>query len=216
MPQPPLILPQAILFDMDGTLTQDTIDFELIRQDLGFGPEPILETIHRLSGEHRELCERKLLKWERHFADNSELNAGCLDLLDWLTARNISTALITRNTRSSVQTVLEKHGLQFEVQITREDGKFKPDPEPLWLACDRLGVKAADTWMVGDWKYDIEAGNAAGATSVWLSHGRSPRPFDAIPAITVRDLQELTTVLQDADRSARFSGAANIDDKEQA
>ncbi len=202
MHQTMLILPQAILFDMDGTLTQDTIDFELIRQDLGFGEVPILETIHRLAGEAKTIAEQKLLKWEQHFAGLSELNEGCLDLLDWLTARGISTALITRNTRSSVQTVLAKHGLQFQVQITREDGRFKPHPEPLWLACKRLGVKPADTWMVGDWKFDIEAGNAAGATSVWLSHGRSPRPFEAEPHLTVRDLQELATVLQDADRSS--------------
>ncbi len=196
----PLILPKAILFDMDGTLTQDTIDFELIRQDLGFGQVPILETIRNLPGQAKALAEQKLLKWESHFASLSELNAGCLDLLDWLSARSIATALITRNTRSSVQTVLEKHGLQFEVQITREDGRFKPHPEPLWLACDRLGVKPADTWMVGDWKFDIEAGNAAGATSVWLSHGRFPKPFEAEPHLTVRDLQELTTVLQEAGR----------------
>jgi len=193
-----LILPKAILFDMDGTLTQDTIDFELIRQDLGIVPEPILETIGRMSGEQRIQAEAILLKWEQHFAGESELNEGCLDLLDWLTAKGILTALITRNTRSSVQTVLEKHGLQFEVQITREDGRFKPHPEPLLLACERLGVSPSETWMVGDWKFDIEAGNAAGCKSVWLSHDRSPRPFDAEPAITVRDLCELAELLKRA------------------
>ena len=198
MHQPPLILPKAILFDMDGTLTQDTIDFELIRQDMGLGPEPILETLSKMPAAEREIAESKLLHWESHFASTSELNDGCLDLLDFLTANGIVTALITRNTRSSVQTVLQKHGLQFEVQITREDGRFKPHPEPLWLACERLGVLPADTWMVGDWKYDIEAGNAAGITSVWISHGRSPRPFEAEPKIVVRDLCELANVLQRA------------------
>jgi len=191
-----LILPKAILFDMDGTLTQDLIDFEVIRADMGIGPNPILETIDKMSGEEREQAELKLLKWEQKYAEESMLNEGCLDLLDWLSARNIKSALITRNTRQSVQTVLEKHGLSFEVQITREDGRFKPHPEPLWLACDRLGVSPADTWMVGDWRYDIEAGAAAGIKSVWLSHGRSPRPFEAEPWRTVRDLCELKQVLE--------------------
>jgi len=191
-----LILPKAILFDMDGTLTQDLIDFEVIRTDMGIGPNPILETIDKMSGEEREQAELKLLKWEQKYAEESLLNEGCLDLLDWLSARNIKSALITRNTRQSVQTVLEKHGLSFEVQITREDGRFKPHPEPLWLACDRLGVAPADTWMVGDWRYDIEAGAAAGIKSVWLSHGRSPRPFEAEPWRTVRDLCELKQVLE--------------------
>jgi HAD superfamily hydrolase (TIGR01549 family) len=197
-----LTLPKAILFDMDGTLTQDTIDFELIRADLGIGAVPILETLGQMSGEQRELAEAKLLRWELKYAHESELNAGCIDLLDWLSERRIASALITRNTRSSVQTVLAKHGLQFGVQITREDGRFKPHPEPLWLACDRLGVKPGDTWMVGDWRYDIEAGNAAGIKSVWLSHGRSPRPFEAEPWLTVKDLCELAAVLQRTEKES--------------
>jgi len=193
-----LTLPKAILFDMDGTLTQDTIDFELIRADLGIGPHPILETINAMSAHERERAEAILLKWELKYAHESELNAGCIDLLDWLSGREIRSALITRNTRSSVQTVLAKHGLEFGVQITREDGRFKPHPEPLWLACERLGVTPGDAWMVGDWRYDIEAGNAAGIKSVWLSHGRLPRPFEAEPWLTVKDLCELAAVLQRA------------------
>ncbi len=196
MNQQPLILPKAILFDMDGTLTQDTIDFELIRAALGIGQEPILEAMSRMIGDRKTAAEATLLKWEQKFAGESELNAGCLDLLDWLTANGIRSALITRNTRASVQTVLEKHGLSFEVQITREDGRFKPHPEPLLLACERLGVSPGNAWMVGDWKYDIEAANAAEIRSVWISHGRLPRPFAEEPWLTVRDLCELASVLK--------------------
>jgi HAD superfamily hydrolase (TIGR01549 family) len=187
-----LILPKAVLFDMDGTLTQDTMDLDRLRRDLGM-PEgiAILEAIAKLEAGPRAMAEKTLHDFELNAAMESELNEGCLDLLDWLTARRIGTALITRNTRRSVATVLEKHGLQFEVQITREDGIFKPNPEPLWLACERIGVQPADTWMVGDWKYDIEAANAAGIFSVWLSHGREKRPFAAVPSLVVKDLCEL-------------------------
>ena len=197
---PPLRFPRAVLFDMDGTLTRDTIDYDAIRADLGVGPSPILEWIDNLPAEHQPAAHAKLQKWEAKFSEESELNEGCIDLLDWLTERGVPTALITRNTRSSVQTVLQKHGLQFAVQITREDGKFKPDPAPLLIACDRLGVSAADAWMVGDWKYDIEAATAAKMTSIWLTHGRSPRPFDAEPTYAVRDLCELVMLL---DKGAR-------------
>jgi beta-phosphoglucomutase-like phosphatase (HAD superfamily) len=50
----------------------------------------------------------------------------------------LPTALITRNSRLSAACVLQRHGLAFDVLITRDDGKFKPDPDPLLLACERL------------------------------------------------------------------------------
>jgi HAD superfamily hydrolase (TIGR01549 family) len=187
-----LILPKAVLFDMDGTLTQDTMDLDRLRRDLGM-PEgvAILEAIAKMETDQRGVAEKTLHDFELNAAHESELNEGCLDLLDWLEARQIGTALITRNTRRSVETVLKKHGLDFAVQITREDGIFKPRPDPLWLACEKIGVDPKHTWMVGDWKYDIEAANAANIFSVWLSHGREKRPFEAVPDLVVRDLCEL-------------------------
>ncbi|MGN6726456.1 MAG: HAD family hydrolase, partial [Tepidisphaeraceae bacterium] len=61
---------------------------------------------------------------------------------------------------------------------------------PLHIACERLGVSRDRVWMVGDWKYDIEAANAAGIHGVWLSYGRE-RTFDAVPDRVVYDLAEL-------------------------
>ena len=83
----------------------------------------------------------------------------------------------------------------FEVLITREDGKFKPDPAPLREACRRLGVGTTDVWMVGDGQYDVEAALAAGIASVWVSHGRI-KPFAAEPNWVVQGLQELTAMLE--------------------
>ncbi len=197
----PLILPKAILFDMDGTLTEDRLDFDEIKGRLGLGEAPILESLARMPPEERTRAEGILHKWEAEGAADCRLNHGCLDLLDWLDAHGILSALITRNTRRSVETVLEKHGLSFEVRITREDGQFKPHPEPLWLACERLKVKPEEAWMVGDWKYDIEAGNAAGVRTVWLSYGRK-RVFEAVPWRTVADLPALSRLLAGCATSA--------------
>jgi phosphoglycolate phosphatase len=117
-------------------------------------------------------------------------------MLAWLDRHRIGVAVITRNSRTSVKAVCQRHGLNFEVLITREDGKFKPDPAPLLAACRRLGVEKEDVWMVGDGQYDVEAGLAAGILTVWVSHGRI-KPFAAEPWWVVQDLQELTRVLQD-------------------
>jgi FMN phosphatase YigB (HAD superfamily) len=58
------------------------------------------------------------------------------------------------------------------------------------VACQRLGVPQADTWMIGDGQFDIEAGTAAGMCTIWISHGKQ-RAFQAMPWREVRDLWEL-------------------------
>jgi HAD superfamily hydrolase (TIGR01509 family) len=189
------ILPQAILFDMDGTLTAPILDFELIRKDMGISGQPILEALARMGDEQRKVAEAALHRHEDRAALESTLNPGCSELLEWLKVAKVETAVVTRNSRRSVATVFERHGLHFDVCVTREDGKFKPDPAPLQLACGRLGVNAENTWMVGDGSHDVHAGIAAGIRTVWLSHSRD-RDFPGEPWMVVRDLLELTDVLK--------------------
>ena len=189
-------LPKAILFDMDGTLTEERLQWDDLRAEMGIATtDPILETILRMNDADRARAEAVLHHHENLAACRSALVPGCNELLHWMDARGIGRALITRNTRASVRTVFDRCGLHFDVAITREDGLFKPDPAPLLSACDRLGVSKQDVWMVGDWKYDIEAANAAGIHGVWLSYGRD-RAFGAIPDRVVNDLSELFAVLK--------------------
>lgn len=189
------MLPQAILFDMDGTLTRPMLDFPRIKAEMGIGARPILEALAEMSPAERRAAEQVLHRHEDLAAEHSTLNAGCRELLDWLDAQRVGVAIITRNRRRSVETVLSKHALKFEVLVTRDDGLFKPDPQPLRLACERLSVKPTQAWMIGDGQYDVEAGIAAGMRTVWISHDR-PRPFDAEPWQTVAGLPELHAILK--------------------
>jgi len=189
-----LPLPRAILFDMDGTLTAPMLDFPRIKREMGIGAQPILEALAQISPTHRANAEAILLRHEQRAAMESTLNHGCRDVLGWLRERAMPTALITRNSRLSVSTVLARHGLSFDVLVTREDGRFKPDPEPLLLTCRTLGVAPAHAWMVGDGQYDVEAGLAAGVPTVWVSHGKEPT-FTAKPWRVIRDLPGLRNML---------------------
>jgi HAD superfamily hydrolase (TIGR01509 family) len=189
-------LPRAILFDMDGTITEPMLDFARIKAEMGIGRRPILEALAEMSAEERKVAEAVLHRHEEEAAAKSVLNSGCHEMLQWLERHRVGMAVITRNSRISVQTVCLKHGLDFGVLITREDGKFKPDPAPLLEACRRLNVAKEDVWMVGDGQYDVEAGLAAGITTVWVSHGQI-KPFGAEPWRVVQGLQELTVMLKD-------------------
>jgi HAD superfamily hydrolase (TIGR01509 family) len=202
-----IALPRALLFDMDGTLTEPYFDFPRIRAEIGIGDRPLLETIAQMPPAERAVAEAILHHHEHRAATESTLNAGCNELIALAVARSLKTALITRNTRKSANCVLEKHDLSFDVLITREDanGKYKPDPAPLWLACEKLGVEPPHAWMVGDSYHDVDAGIAAGIKTVWISYGQ-PRAFANEPWRTVHNLHELIVLLSNCGDGSRARG----------
>lgn len=189
------VLPRAVLFDMDGTFTEPMLDFPRIKADMGIGDRPILEALADMNAPRRAAVEAILERHEEEAAARSALNPGCPELLDWLAAHDIRTALITRNSRRSVQTLIERHGLHVDFTVSRADAPHKPDPAGLRLACQRFGVAPHEAWMVGDGQYDVEAGLAAGITTVWVSHGQ-PRWFQAVPWRTAENLHDVADLLR--------------------
>lgn len=195
-PEHPEILPAAVLFDMDGTLTEPMLDFPRIKAEMDIGGRPILEAMAEMNPTDLLRAQAVLGRHEAEAARLSALNPGCREVLGWLERRGVGVALVTRNSRRSVETVVRRHGLAIDVLVAREDARPKPHAEPLLLACGRLGVESGAAWMVGDGQYDVEAGHAAGLPTVWLSHGRKPRPFAAEPWRVVEDLFGMVDLLE--------------------
>ncbi|MCS7033261.1 MAG: HAD family hydrolase [Phycisphaerae bacterium] len=190
--------PRAILFDLDGTLTRPLLDFAQIRAEMGApAGVGILEWLETADTAHRQRAEQILDRHETTAARQSELSEGCRDLLDWLRSAGVPAGVVTRNSRRCTELVRNKHGLAFAVEMTRDDGVFKPDPAPLRLACGRLGLDCAEVWMVGDGEFDVRAGLAAGCPTIWISHGRQ-RHFSWTPWITLFNLRELQNLLEAA------------------
>lgn len=171
---------RLVVFDMDGTITRPVLDFPRIRAALGV-PEPLLESLQALPpGPDRERRFAILETFEREAAEASELNPGARESLDFLASRGIPAALVTRNSRRSVRTVMERHALSFAAVVTREDAPPKPRPEPLWLICERLAVPPPLALMVGDHAMDVVGGKAAGLRTALVTNGRPPADLDRI------------------------------------
>jgi len=85
--------------------------------------------------------------------------------------RGLKSGLVTRNSRKSVDVVLGSLGVRFDAVVSREDAPPKPAPDPVLLACRRMGVEPAAAMFVGDFEFDLLAGRRAGVTTVLL---RSP------------------------------------------
>jgi HAD superfamily hydrolase (TIGR01549 family) len=183
---------QAVIFDMDGTLTRQNLDFSVIRQEIGLGPEPVLESIVRMAPADRARAEAILERHEAVAAASCELQPGAEEVVREIRSRGVAAALMTRNSRKSVEVFKTRHGLGFDLIWTREDGPMKPSPEPIFLICDRLGVKATNAWVVGDFRFDIICGAEAGARTVLFVEAGRQRPDWAAEAdYVIDDLHEL-------------------------
>ena len=183
---------------MDGTLTQPYFDFDAIRREIGLPTEPrtpILEAMETMAPAGRRRAERILLCHEARAAEESILWEDTLPVLAALREAGIPIGCITRNSRASADTVIALHSLAFDALFTREDGPLKPSPEPVRAICRKLGADPGKAWMVGDYLFDMQAGRAAGATTVlMLGDARLPEWADSADHV-IRRLAELLELI---------------------
>ena len=181
---------------MDGTLTCQNLDFDLIRSEIGLDKVPILEAMREMTPGDRARTEAILRRHEAVAADTSELQPFAFEVVSAVQAAGLRVALMTRNSRHSVEVFQSRHGLVFDLVWTREDGPTKPSPEPILAICRKLSVEPADMWSVGDYHYDIICGARAGTKTVLLvAEGRDRPPWAGEADYVIADLRELLGLL---------------------
>jgi len=188
--------PSIVIFDMDGTLTRPLLDFDQIRAEIGLGPGPVLEAVQALPSDRRARAEAILQRHEDQAAAASRLQPGAACVVASIRAAGIPAVLMTRNSRRSVDVVLARHGLAFELIWTRGDGPMKPSPEPILEICRRLNTDPCRSWAVGDFHYDILCGAAAGSRTVlFLNDPEAPPDWAAEADEVICNLIELLDFL---------------------
>ena len=191
----------AVIFDMDGTLTRPILDFDAIRNEMGGIEGPILEAMAKMNASQRLHANEVLLRHERHAAAQSQLNPGVHDLFEQLRSDGRYIGLLTRNSAESVETISRVHKIAFDAVITREDdGPIKPDPWPFSQLCQKLDVPPENAIMVGDYLFDILCGRSAGAKTVLLTTYHAYKSFEDDADYVVDHLQELIGVLTELEK----------------
>lgn len=180
----------AILFDVDGTLL-DSAEFVLgaVEYTLrinGHTPPP-RERIATIMGPPLAECYRRLVPdldpnqlcdthrgWQRDRMHLVRPFPNTVRTLQALRTAGIHCAAVTARSRVSSLGTLDGAGLAglLEVVISAEDTpRTKPYPDPVFAAQEKLGVFPANAALVGDTAADIEAGRAAGVTTIGALYG---------------------------------------------
>jgi HAD superfamily hydrolase (TIGR01509 family) len=187
---------RGVVFDLDGTLVVQELDFEAMRREIGLpSGTPLLEAVERLHGAEREAAVAVLRRHELAAAETARLNPGVRDFLDWLTARGVRQAVLSRNMREAVLKVLRRCGMTFELVLAREDAPYKPSPEGLWQICAAWGVAPGEVLMIGDYLYDVQAGRRAGTRTALVTHGRA-LPFAHLADVAFASFEDVPDVLR--------------------
>ena len=121
----------GVIFDLDGTLVDSKLDFERMRREMQLpSGEPILEAIEAMpEGRQKSNCLDILREHEMRGAEQATVIPGAGRLLSDLSKRGMLLGVLTRNSQESTARVVDRLDLSFDVILTREDVRPKPDPE---------------------------------------------------------------------------------------
>jgi HAD superfamily hydrolase (TIGR01548 family) len=183
-----VLRPEALIFDLDGVIADESVSYRRTIVDTAatFGLEIDLAAVNeaKAGGDANNDWEltRRLLsdagidvaldevtaRFEAIYQGTETapglrrherllVAAGTLTEL----AARLPLAVVTGRPRRDSERFLTDHGVAelFRAVVTMEDAPVKPDPAPVRLALERLGV--AHAWMVGDTPDDIRAARAA-------------------------------------------------------
>lgn len=183
------------IFDLDGTLTIAQHNFEEIRQKLGLPASlGILEAIASKPEQQRILLTEKLDQMELLLAQKAKPQPGAIGLIKGLHARGAKLAILTRNSRANADAALASFGIAElfdpEAILGRENCAAKPSADGIELMLRRWRAPSAETVMVGDYLYDLQAGRAASVSTIHFCLDQS-RVWPEFTDFRVSSLQRL-------------------------
>ena len=188
---------KAVIFDLDGTITQPYFDFDAIREEIGLARDsgPLLESMEKMTPQLRQKAENILHKHEERAVIESKLNTGARQTLSTLRALGIHIGILTRNQRANAYAIASKHNLQFDAVIGREDGPAKPDAFGVQQLCRQFGVKPEETLVVGDYLFDLLCAKAAGAYAVLLANHYQANDFVEHADFCIDNITEILDII---------------------
>lgn len=198
--------PQAVLFDLDGTLVDSAPDFytvvnslraedglpalphPAIREQVSNGGMALARLTWNLTADHPQLADyrlRLLARYSEHIGTASSLFPGFAQTLHGLQQAGIQWGIVTNKPRPYTEPLLQRLGIEAAVVVCPDDvSQPKPHPEPLFKAAADLNLEASQCWYVGDHIRDIDAARAAGMPSVaalfgYVEAGDDPQQWQA-------------------------------------
>lgn len=201
-------MPEAVLFDLDGTLADTAPDLggalnqllleqgraplgmDQLRPHVSSGARGMIGAglgITPADPGYLELQQRFLAIYQEALCVGTRLFAGMAEHLDQLEAQGIPWGIVTNKSQRFAIPLMEGLGLrQRSACIVCGDSaqRAKPHGHPMQLASAVIGIAATDCIYVGDDERDVISGRVAGMTTIvaawgYLGAGKPPASWGA-------------------------------------
>jgi HAD superfamily hydrolase (TIGR01662 family) len=184
-------------FDLDGTLVKMKLDFKKIRDELGIPDGDTLGYISSLPEQEAKRLFNLLKEREMEAADLAEPAEGAKDLLEYCRENNIKIVVITRNSEDATKRSLHNIGLDVDMVISRDHATPKPSPEAINIVLNHFGIEPKEMAYVGDYLYDVQAGNSAGVKTILISGQERAGEWAPYANYVAEDLYEVLDILKE-------------------
>ena len=186
----------AAIVDLDGTLVDTLPDFVVvldrtldelglprvsrgfIERTIGKGSQHLIRRTIEEAGGDPALFDGAWAAYRRHYlavnGDHAAVYPGAHEGLVRLRESGLRLACVTNKPLAFARPLLERKALLPLLDAVFGGDSFarrKPDPLPLFKACEALGSAAERTLMVGDSANDAAAARAAGCAVVLVRYG---------------------------------------------
>lgn len=186
---------RAVLFDLDGTLADtapdlgaalntlrrqadlDELPLSTIRPWVSKGARGLIQGGFGVASgapQTAALVDALLDHYASAVCVQTRLFPGMDRVLDQIESRGLSWGIVTNKPRRFTHPLMDGLGLSQRAGCLICGDTLpvrKPDPAPIRLACEQLGVSPSIVVMVGDDRRDILAARAAGAWCVAATYG---------------------------------------------
>lgn len=206
----------TLLFDLDGTLidTNELIISTYLHTLEKYFPgkytrEDVLPflgpTLHEVFGEmDPDRVEEMVVEYRTYNLANHDALVrefvGVMETIETLKKKGYKLAIVTtkREDVAFKGLRLMKLDSYFDVMIAYDHvKKVKPDPEPIYLALEKLGSKPEEALMVGDNFHDVLAGKNAGTKTAGVAWSIKGREYLAKyePDFMLENMTDLLSIL---------------------
>jgi HAD superfamily hydrolase (TIGR01509 family) len=147
----------------------------------------------------KRIVDERMHDWMRRYHEETEAIPGSVELLHDLHSQGFQLGIATSSGRALP--FLDRWGVRqlFTGIIGREDVENrKPHPEPILKCLAHLKLDSYEVVYIGDSIIDIRAGKAAGAPTVGVLTGSSPRDIlhQENPDHILESVVQLTNLLK--------------------
>lgn len=185
----------GVLFDLDGTLIDTAEDFifclnlmrqqaqlpalpsDKIRTVVSDGARAMITLAFDLKEGDADFEEKKqefLELYLHNLATSSGLFDSLDELINWCQQHSIPWGIVTNKPRKFSEPLIAALNLNQGIStlVCPDDvNNTKPDPEPMFKACQEIALKPEECLYVGDHARDIQAGKNANMKTIAAAYG---------------------------------------------